>query len=140
MRQTNIARRAAALAAGMFLVIGGFQLLLALGVPWGKAAWGGAEENLTPAQRIASSFSVLVYVGAALVVLGRTGHWGARYAGIFRIGAWLLAGLMLAGAMLNAASSSAWERFMWAPFALMLAVLCFFVARSDESPSSLPLP
>ena len=34
---------------------------------------------------------------------------------------------VIAGA--GAAPSSPWERFLWAPLALVLGVLCFFVAR-----------
>jgi hypothetical protein len=31
---------------------------------------------------------------------------------------------------MNFASSSPWERFLWGPLALLLAALCFVVARS----------
>ena len=30
---------------------------------------------------------------------------------------------------MNVASSSAWERYFWAPYALILAGLCFVAAR-----------
>jgi hypothetical protein len=49
---------------------------------------------------------------------------------VYRWGAWVLVGLLLLGALVNFASRSAWERFLWGPFALLLAVLCFLVARS----------
>lgn len=126
------ARRAAVFAAGGFLIIAAFQLLLALGVPWGNAAWGGGEATLTSGQRVASGVAMFVYVAAALVVLGRGGYWGERDAGVFRIGVWVLAVSMTIGAIVNAASSSPWERFMWAPFALALALLCLVVARSTK--------
>jgi predicted anti-sigma-YlaC factor YlaD len=126
--------RAAVLAATGFVVVAGFQLLLALGVPLGKAAWGGGQATVPPDLRVASSVSMAVFIGAALIVLGRAGFWGLRLAGIFRVGTWLPAVAMGFGAVLNLASSSVWERFIWAPVALILAVLSAMVARgrSDE--------
>lgn len=121
--------RAAMVAATGFVVVAGFQLLLALGVPWGRAAWGGGQATLPPELRVASSISMAVFVGAALIVLGRAGYWGMRFSGVFRVGAWFLAVAMGLGAILNLASSSVWERFIWAPVALILAVASFILAR-----------
>jgi hypothetical protein len=45
-------------------------------------------------------------------------------------------GLSLLGALMNAASRSPWERFLWAPVSLVLAILVFVVARSDAVPDS----
>ena len=123
------AGRAAVLAATGFMVVAGFQLLLALGVPWGRAAWGGSQATLTPDLRAASSVSMVVFFAAALVVLGRAGYWGMRLSGVYRVGTWLLAAAMGLGAVMNLASSSVWERFIWAPVALVLAVSSFVVAR-----------
>ena len=79
---TNIfaarATRAVAVAAAIGLaVIAIFELLLALGVPWGRAAWGGSQEVLSPDLRMASAVAVVVWVGAALLVLGRAGYWAS---------------------------------------------------------------
>jgi hypothetical protein len=121
--------RAAVVAATGFVVVAGFQLLLALGVPWGRAAWGGGQATLPPELRVASSVSIAVFIGAALVVLGRAGYWGLRFSGAFRAGTWFLAVATGLGAVLNLASSSVWERFIWAPVALLLAVSSLVVAR-----------
>ena len=48
---------------------------------------------------------------------------------VARWGTWILVVVLAVGAVMNAASSSPWERYLWAPLALVLAVLCFFVAR-----------
>lgn len=125
--------RAAVLAASGFLVVAGFQLLLALGLPLGKAAWGGGQATLSPELRLASSISMAVFIGAALVVLGRAGYWGMRFSGVFRVGAWFLAVAMGLGAILNLASSSLWERVIWAPVALVLAVASLVVARGADA-------
>lgn len=121
--------RAAVVAATGFVAVAAFQLLLALGVPWGRAAWGGGQATLSPELRVASSISMAVFIGAALVVLGRAGYLGLRFSGALRIGTWLLAVLMGLGSVMNLASSSPWERFVWAPVALLLAVSSFVVAR-----------
>lgn len=121
--------RAAVVAATGFVVVAAFQLLLALGVPWGRAAWGGGQATLSPELRVASSISMAVFIGAALVVLGRAGYLGLRFSGALQIGTWLLAVLMGLGSVMNVASSSPWERFVWAPVALLLAVSSFVVAR-----------
>ena len=48
---------------------------------------------------------------------------------VARWGTWILVVVLAIGAVMNAASSSPWERYLWAPLALVLAVVCFFLAR-----------
>ena len=123
--------RVAALAAATgFLVQAAFQAAIALGAPLGGASWGGAYEGQLPMSlRIASGVAVGVYMLAALIVVGRGGVHGVPVpCGVLRWGTWALAGLLFAGALANFASSSGWERFGWGPFAMILAVLCLFVA------------
>ena len=120
-------RIAAVAAAGGFLVQAAFQAALALGAPLGSASWGGAHEGQLPTGlRIASGVAVCVY---ALIVLGRGGFRGVPLPyGVLRWGTWALVGLMFLGALPNFASSSGWERFGWGPLALILALLCLFIA------------
>ncbi len=125
----SAAGRASVIAAGGFVVVAGFQLLLALGVPMGRAAWGGGQATLSPELRVASAISMAIFVGAATIVLGRAGHLGTRFFRAFRAGAWLLVAAMGLGAVMNLASSSPWERFIWAPVATILAASTFIVAR-----------
>ena len=70
--------RIAAIAAAVgFLGLAAFQGALALGAPLGRASWGGAYDGQLPmALRIASGVAVVVYVLAALIVLGRGGFRG----------------------------------------------------------------
>jgi hypothetical protein len=126
-------RRAAVAAALGFGIVAVFQLLLALGAPWGQAAWGGGQEGELPQElRFASTVSMVIYIGAAFIVLGRAGYWGTRFSELFRRGTWVLAVLLAVGAVMNAASPSIWERFMWAPVALLLALACLIVARGSS--------
>jgi hypothetical protein len=123
------ARTAAVVAAIGFLAIALFQLALALGAPLGRAAWKGSHVRLPRGLRIASAFAVVFWVLAALVVLGRAGLASPLSLPIARWGTWILVGLLPLGAVMNVASPSKWERFVWGPVALILAVLCFVVAR-----------
>ena len=126
----------AVVAAGGFLAIASFQAALALGAPLGRAAWGGTHVGALPTGlRLASGSAVAVWLLAALVVLGRAGFTiTALPPSFLRVGTWMLVGVLLLGALMNIASSSPWERYMWAPFTLTLAALCFLVARDTLVP------
>jgi hypothetical protein len=120
---------AAGVAALGLVILVLFQAALAAGAPWGRASWGGRYERLPANLRISSAVAVVVWLGAALIVLDRGGlplldvpdvvsYWGT----------WALVPLLIIGALVNFASSSPYERFGWGPFALVVAVLVFFVA------------
>jgi hypothetical protein len=131
--------RPAAVVATVGLVgFAAFQAALALGAPWGRAAWGGSETELGPGHRVASGVAALVLIAAASVVLGRAGYWRAsRDSGVFRWGTWGVAVLLALGGLGNLASSSNWERFLNGPVALLIAVASLIVAREapgDTSP------
>lgn len=127
----QIGQIAAALAATGFVALGVFQLALALGAPFGHAAWGGAAADLTSGQRIGSAVSVVIYATAAAVVLARVGlsNW-PRTPGLLKWTPWVLAVLFAISAVANFASQSQWENYLLGPGAVVLAVLCVIVARS----------
>ena len=124
--------RTAAVAASVgFIALAAFQVALALGAPLGRAAWGGTHVQLPTGLRIASAIAVGFWVLASLVVLERAGFEVSPLPStLVRWGAWILVGLLPLGALMNFASQSPWERFLWGPVALILAALCFVVARS----------
>lgn len=127
---TGTSRMAAVLAAVGFIAIAAFQIALALGAPLGRASWGGRHSGRLPAGfRVASAFAVVVWMLAALIVLARGGHELSPVPGAAaRWGTWALVGVMPLAALMNFASPSRWERFLWAPVALILAVLCLLLA------------
>jgi len=122
-------QNAARLATVGFIVLIVFQLLLALGLPLGRAAFGGQYETLPISLRVGSLISIALYTVAIVVVRARAGLRKASSNSRFaKIGTWFFAVLLFLGALLNLASSSPWERFGWAPFALIMSALCFVVA------------
>ena len=104
---------------------------LALDAPLGRAACGGTRTHLPRGLRIASAVAVVFWALAALIVLGRAEFQVSPIPDtVARWGTWVLVGVLLVGALMNFASSSPWERFLWGPLALVLAVVCFVIARS----------
>jgi hypothetical protein len=129
-RERPVRTRAAVIAAIGFACMAGFEIALALGAPFGRAAWGGQSTDLQAGLRIASVGSAALLVFAALIILGRVGSRFSPLPSTFcRRGTWVLVGLMTLGTLMNLASPSSWERFLQAPVAMVLAVLCFIVAR-----------
>lgn len=115
-------------AAVGFLLLAVFQVVLALGAPWGRAAWGGAHERLPTGLRIASVFAALFWMAAAVAMLARAGH---EVIPLPTIGDWLpwtLFGFLVLGTLMNLASRSRLERLIQSPIAAVLAVLCLLVA------------
>lgn len=120
---------AALLATVGFVVLAAFQLALALGTPWGRAAWGGKTSVLPSNLRVASGVSVVVWLLAALIVLDRAGAPIIDLPDVLTAPlTWVLVPLLVVGALMNFASSSPYERFGWAPLALVLALLTLVVA------------
>ena len=118
----------AAVAAVGLGVVAAFQLFIALGAPVGRASWGGAHEGVLPTSlRVASACAVVVWTLAALIVLGRA-ELGPLSGAYLRWASWVLVGVLVVGAVMNAASRSPWERWGWAPFTFILAILCAVVA------------
>jgi hypothetical protein len=123
------ARSAAGVAAVGFVVVASFQAALALGAPWGRAAWGGAHERLPNRLRVASGFAVALWLAAALVVLARAGYdWSPIPVSVARWGTWVLFGMLVVGTLMNLASRSRLERLIQTPTAVVLSVLCLVVA------------
>jgi hypothetical protein len=69
-----------------------------------------------------------------LIVIGRAGFAVSPLPASFTTwGTWILVGVLAVGALMNFASPRAWERFLWGPFTLILAVLCLLLARSGSA-------
>ena len=126
----TIARRAAVGAAILYSVIAAFQLALALGAPWGRAAFGGAVEQPGLELRASSVVAIVIWSAAALIVLKRVGFriWAPLPKGALPVAVWVLFGLSVASNLLNAITPSALERAIWLPFSLVLTAALAVVA------------
>jgi len=90
---SNVRLVAIVVATGLG-VIAAFQAALAIGVPWGHAAWGGRSETRQPDLRLASG------AGGRLAPGRRCRPWTGRLLGTspggtaFRRATWLLAPML----------------------------------------------
>jgi hypothetical protein len=121
---------AAPVAVGLLIIVELFQVALAMGAPFGRAAWGGKHDGVLPARlRAASAVAgLVVYPALIVVVLSASGLIEADLVpGRGTLVMWTLATLFTIGATANAASRSRAERW-WAPVSLAIAICCAVVA------------
>jgi hypothetical protein len=131
---SRMAQPAAIAVAVLFIAVVGFQVWWASGGSWGlSAAWGGAHDELSTGLRVASVLSALFFVVGVIVVLCRVGYWVPPVPfKVFWWAAWVFVAILALSTLANFASSSDWERFLNAPLALISALLCLIVVRSDN--------
>jgi len=121
--------------AGVAAVVTGglaiFQVLLAIGLPVGRAAFGGVHRILPLGLRAASGVAAVVFLVALYVVLARGGLIGtAHHSALVRDGIWILVVVFGLSAVANALSKSQWERFLMAPVGIVLTACCLTLAVS----------
>lgn len=124
---------AAVVASALFAVLIAFQLALALGAPWGRAAYGGAEPGVLPPRlRVSSAVAVVVWTAIALAVARRAGLpvWAPVPDAWLPVVAWVVVGLLVIAVALNAITRSVVERAIWLPTSLVLLVAVLVVALS----------
>jgi hypothetical protein len=123
-----MAQFAAILAALILAGLVCFQLLLAVGLPLGRYAWGGTHQVLPRPFRVASVLATFIYVLAAAIILEAADLIDlVASTDLPRNAAWALAGFFALGIGMNAISRSTKERRM-ALVALLLSALCVVVA------------
>ncbi len=112
---------------GMLAGIAVFQLLLALGKPYGKYAWGGQHPGVLPmGYRIASGVSIAVYGFLISVVLSATGIINIYSDSFENTGMWAVVALSAISVLMNAVSRSKPER-LWAPYAAAMLALSLII-------------
>jgi hypothetical protein len=119
-------QHAAVVASTLLLLLALFQMLLAAGVPWGRAAWRGAHRVLPPKLRWASLAAAPILLFAAWVVLARSdlvAPGSSSYS--IRILTWAFAVYFSLNTVGNLSSESNLEKWLMTPVALVLAG-CFF--------------
>lgn len=106
--------------------------LLALALPLGHAAWGGAHRVLPARLRLASAVSALPLALAAWIVLARTGVVAVpfQYATV-RAATWVAFCVLALNTVANLASKSRVERALMTPAAFVCSVCLLIAALSD---------
>lgn len=106
-------------------------MLLAAGLPLGRAAWGGKHRILPTKLRLGSLAAVGILGVAAWIILARAGLVapGAEPVTI-RIATWVFAGYLLLNTLMNISSKSQVERYIMTPVATLLVVCFILVALS----------
>jgi hypothetical protein len=122
------AQYAAVVSSTLLLLLALFQLLLAAGVPWGRAAWRGAHRVLPKKLRWASFAAIPVLLLAAWAILARSNliEPGSGFLSI-RILTWVFSGYFCLNTIGNIISKSSLERWIMTPLAAVLSY-CFLVA------------
>jgi len=122
---------AAVLACLVLGALAVFQLLLALGTPLGRFAWGGKHQVLPARLRAGSVVSIAIYALFATVLLARVGLVPTGFPeGVVRTATWGIVIYLLLGAGLNLASRSKPERAVMSPVSAVLCALYAVVALS----------
>jgi hypothetical protein len=124
---------ASVLAASVLSLVAIFQILLAIGLPFGRAAWGGTHGVLPPGLRIASALSSLLLALATWIVLARTGLVTTPWpSSVIRVGTWVVFSFLALNTVSNIASKSRIERTVMTPVALVCSACLLFVALSSD--------
>ena len=129
-------RALAWLAAGLLAIASAFQVGLALGAPWGFAAYGGRatsdDGSLPRRYRLASAVAALVLLAAAWVVLaaGSVLDRGPVPSTLLHGVVWGLVALFALNTLGNARGRHPAERWGAGGLTAALTVLCALIAAS----------
>ena len=111
---------------GLTLLLGltVFQLLLILGKPLGEYAWGGQHKVLPRKLRIASIFSIFLYIVFATFLASKAGIAAIiTQQPLLDIAMWAFTAYFILGIFVNLISRNKKERVLMTPVALVLAVV-----------------
>lgn len=117
----SIQEIAAWVGTGILAALIVFQILLALGLPLGRAAWGGRHRVLPSSLRLGSLAAVAILAVAAWILLARVGLVppGADRPSV-RIFAWVFASYFGLNVLMNLFSRSKIERAIMMPASALL--------------------
>ncbi len=112
-----------------FIGLAIFQLLLALGKPYGKAAWGGKHEILPVPLRFASLGAILIFIILTLSILEKA-HiiFVINNENFVTYAIWIFSFFFSVNTLGNFLSKSKIEKVIMTPVSLLLSISCFIVA------------
>ena len=120
---------AAIIVVILFIGLSIFQILLAIGLPLGRFAFGGKYEALPKNLRIMSLVAIGIFVLGSISVLVRVGILAIIPDSIvFVVIVWVLAFYLSLNTLMNLASESKSEKHVMTPISLCTAICLFIVA------------
>lgn len=125
---------ATVVAVALFAILTVFQVALAAGLPWGHAAYGGANRVLSRSLRITSGVAILIWIFAIMLIIRRSQGEGLAFLSAGGVGVicWILAGHLAIGTVMNGISRSALERNIWSPASAIALVSVVIVNLQAE--------
>lgn len=114
-----------------FLGMGIFQLILALGYPYGKLAWGGFYEKLPVSLRIGSGIAILIYVYGMIILLESAQIIQLlNNPKLIEYSVWIFAALFGLSTIGNLQSKSDLEKRVMTPIGILFCCLCIIVGMA----------
>lgn len=119
----------AILACVLFLLMIVFQVLLAIGLPYGRVAYGGKYEILPTNLRVMSLIAVGIFSFGIINVLERVNILTLFNNELLTtIVVWIFAVYLTLNTLMNVASKSQWEKRIMTPISFVIAVCCYLLA------------
>ena len=111
------------------LVVILFQIVMAIGAPWGHLAMGGRYPGKYPIRiRIAALVQAFLLALLALVVLIRARMIWPEFYEATDVGIWVVVVIYVMSLVMNLVTPSKWEKILWVPVALILTLGSLVVA------------
>ena len=125
---TQLSLIAALVVIVIFMGLSVFQLLLALGKPYGKMAYGGRQEAVLPKKyRIMSALSIGIFLLASGMTLVKIDVFkNCPFPVMADLGVWIFALFLALNTIANATSISKSERKFMTPLSA-IACLCLVI-------------
>lgn len=122
---TTVALVVAVLSLAALAVL---QLLVAIGLPYGRLVWGGTHRVLPRRLRFASAAAIPLYAGFVALLLSRGGALPGGASGVVVVFTWVLFAFFLVSVAGNALSRSSAERWTMTPVSAALAAATLVLA------------
>ena len=117
------------LVIGIFLGMSIFQLLLALGKPYGNLAYGGRHEVLPTNYRIMSVIAIAIFLVATFFVLVKVEVIPVgSFSAIANLGIWVFAVYFALNTIANATSKGKREKQIMTPISFTASICLFIIA------------
>jgi putative copper export protein len=116
----------------IFMALSVFQLLLALGKPYGEMAYGGTQDAVLPRKfRLLSAVAIIIFLIASIFILVKIEFiQDFAFPEIADFGIWFFALFLALNTIANATSKSKSERQIMTPLSLIACLGLIIIALS----------